>query len=833
MLWPVFVFWATALVLLRVPSVALVYALFAAMPFGALAVVPPPMLHGLALAPAPMVAVLLVARCLGTEDGRRWFVYACRSVEHFVPLLGFWAVAVVTTLVSPTLFGGSVEVVPLAADGPGPIATAPLGPSLQQASQLGHVTLSVFVVIAAARLLRRERTRAHALRAMMLGGSVATLTGLLARPAPGEPFAGLMRDPADFGTLCVMFVATLWFHRRSVRDRWLRTVFVPWLCLSLGIMAWLSAAPVAWTGLALVAGAGALEASWRALRPRVRASRDEPRDEPRGGVRDGTQARSRRRRVPSGARRVTLLSLTALALLAGSGPAYDRAADLLARLAPAGTALAHDAASGAERAALAAASVRTALDTWGLGVGVGGHRAPDAFLGLVSGVGVLGTLCCVAFVVATWAWRPSRRPHRGPHVDGRVPVERAVHRRGRARRRRRRGLRAVPGAAVRQLGGAAARLARGAAAAVGRGRRGAAPQGAARGADAPSRPGGRIPDAPVGRCDSRGAAAASDRGADDALRRDRGAGARSGRAGRRRGGDDRARPDGRGRRRVAGGRRDVGPGRAGARLRRDGRGPGMTVRRARVLRHHRMKTPTATGAALASIALVAGCGITPTLTPDSARGVGAGNARATFQAIPSLGVAATYGVTDRLDVQAVAELRGSVAVAGKYTLVDAPDVAVAVEGRGFAGLGEDVAKASGLSAGAVIELGGERLRLVAGARYDELIHETYPDDAGYLSSDLRPGPGQDYGTIVQTYAMLSLGNARGSRITLGATCDHYVALDDAPDQDGDVPDERGCYPVLGMSIPFGRLWGRGAPPADDPPTASVDGAEGAEGAEGG
>ena len=256
-----------------------------------------------------------------------------------------------------------------------------------------------------------------------------------------------------------------------------------------------------------------------------------------------------------------------------------------------------------------------------------------------------------------------------------------------------------------------------------------------------------------------------------------------------------------------------------------------TARRARIVTASRnaprAATQAATRAALASIALVAGCGITPTLTPDSARGVGAGNARATFQAIPSLGVAATYGVTDRLDVQAVAELRGSVAVAGKYTLVDAPDVAVAVEGRGFAGLGEDVAKASGLSAGAVIELGGERLRLVAGARYDELIHETYPDDAeATCSSDLRPGPGQDYGTIVQTYALLSFGSARGNRLTLGATCDHYVALDDVPDPDGDIPDERECYPVLGVSIPFGRLWGRGAPPTDDPPTGRVDGAEG-------
>ena len=417
MLWPVVAFWTIALLALRGPSVGLVYALFAAMPFGALAVVPPALLGGLTLTPTSVVAALLVARCLGTADGRRWFAYALRSVEHFVPLLGFWAVAVVTTLVSPTLFGGRVEVVPLRGDALDPGATAPLAPSLQQASQLGYVTLSVFVVIAAARLLGRERTRGHVLRAMMLGGSVTVLTGSLDRllaggadplgplrtanyaiaarwwdgPLAERPLAGLMPDPNGFGALCVMFVATLWFHRRSVRERWLRAVFVPWLCVLLGVMVWLSASPLAWTGLAIVVVAGAAEASWRAVRPRVRACR--------------------RRRTPSGARRFVLLSLTVLALFAGSAPVYDRAAELAARFVPAA---AMDAsASVPDRAELGTVSIRSALDTWGLGVGVGGTRAPGWFLGLLSGVGVLGTLCCVGFVAATWAWRPSRRRTEG------------------------------------------------------------------------------------------------------------------------------------------------------------------------------------------------------------------------------------------------------------------------------------------------------------------------------------------------------------------------------------------------------------------------------------
>ena len=421
MLWPTAVFWAAALVLARGPSVRLVYALFAAMAFGAFAVVPPELVGGLTLTPAPVVATLLVLRCLGTADGRRWFVYACRSVEHFVPLLGFWTVAVLTTLFAPALFGGRVEVVPLRGDGPDPGATVPLSPSLQQLSQLGYVTLSVLVVIAAARLLRREETRRHVLRAMMLGGSLMVLTGLADRlftgvgtadplgplrtasyaiaaqswsgPLADRPLSGLMPDSGAFGTLCVMFVATLWFHRRGVRDRWLRTVFVPWLCVLLGFMVWLSMSSLAWTGLLLVVVAGVAEASWRALRPRVRLPR--------------------RTRTSTGARRFVLLSLTGLALFASSGAAYERAAAVVGRLVPPRAVAVSE--PGPERDELQAVSLRSALDTWGVGVGLGGTRAPNSFLALLSGVGVLGTLCYLGFVAATWAWRPPRR-----RTEGRV-----------------------------------------------------------------------------------------------------------------------------------------------------------------------------------------------------------------------------------------------------------------------------------------------------------------------------------------------------------------------------------------------------------------------------
>ena len=163
-------------------------------------------------------------------------------------------------------------------------------------------------------------------------------------------------------------------------------------------------------------------------------------------------------------------------------------------------------------------------------------------------------------------------------------------------------------------------------------------------------------------------------------------------------------------------------------------------------------------------ALVAGCSITPTLAPDSARGVGADRTEVGAFLLPSLGATATRGITDRLDVDASAELVGIVSLGAKYTLVDRPGFALAVEGRGFGGFGEDVAESRGLSAGPVAEIGVDPLRLVAGARWHELKHDTYPDaEDGYVDwGEIRPRPGDDYGS-----------------------------------------DERACYPLAGISLPLG------------------------------
>lgn len=215
----------------------------------------------------------------------------------------------------------------------------------------------------------------------------------------------------------------------------------------------------------------------------------------------------------------------------------------------------------------------------------------------------------------------------------------------------------------------------------------------------------------------------------------------------------------------------------------------------------------ASSCALAAL-VAAGCSITPSLPPTTARGVGAGETHVGAWALPSLGGTVTRGLTDRLDVAASAELVGIVSLGAKYTVLDRPDFAIALEGRGFFGFDDSVAKARGIGAGPVFEIGSDPVRLVAGARYDELEHETY-DDESYLDwGDLKPGRGQDYGSIVQAYAVVAFDFTSRGHLLLGASCDFYVALDRSPDIYGDRPDGHACYPMAGIDLSLGRANGR-------------------------
>ena len=407
--WPLVVFWTVATVGLLRPTTVLLYALFVSMPFGSLAVVPPELTGGLSLTPAPVVTMLIVAKCLWSREGRRWFVSACTSPGPVASLFVFWIVAAFTTLFAPLFFAGEVEVIPVRdpADG-----AALLAPSLQQFSQLGYMSVSVFAVVACARLLAAQAVRQHVLRAMMAGAAVLCVTGLLdwlAQTVELDAVLGPLRtatyaiatdsrigtlemkrisgvspEPAVFGSLCVTFLATLWFFRPVMRDVWMR-VTASVLCAVLALMIFLSTSTTAYVGLALFLVIVMLETWWRLLVSRRRSL-------------SRRIAWGRNRRLAA----VALAIFGAFAVFPGAHVALAEAIDTVVLQKT-------ESQSFDERSMWTSVSLQSAIDTHGFGVGLGGTRASNSFVAMLSNVGLLGTLLYVGFLAATYLLRPAKR----------------------------------------------------------------------------------------------------------------------------------------------------------------------------------------------------------------------------------------------------------------------------------------------------------------------------------------------------------------------------------------------------------------------------------------
>ena len=405
---PVFVFWAVALAGLRGSPVVLLYALFAGIPFAALAVVPVELTGGLTLTPAAVVTLLLVLKCLWRPAGRRWFAYASTSLNHFALLFAFWVVAVLTTVFAPRLFAGEVEVISMRGI---MNETTLLVPSVQQFSQLGYISVSVFAVIAAGRYLQGQRVRQHVLRAMALGAAVLCVTGLLdwlSKEHPEiEPWlepvrtasyaitgggvladmprvSGVTPEPSTFGSLCVTFLATLWFYRRVMLDGWLRNLVAPLLCAGLAAMIWLSTSTTAYVALGFLVLVAVAETLWRLVLSRRRT-------------------RARRIAWSQGRRLVALTALVA-AFFALSPELYDRAQEVVDTVVLKKT----ESGSYDERSMWTAVSLQSAIDTLGFGVGLGGTRASNSFVAMLSNVGLVGTLLYLGFIAATYLRRPAR-----------------------------------------------------------------------------------------------------------------------------------------------------------------------------------------------------------------------------------------------------------------------------------------------------------------------------------------------------------------------------------------------------------------------------------------
>ena len=169
----------------------LIYVFFASLSFGSLAVLPTAVTGGLTFTPTPIVALLIVLRCLLVRRGFGGMLTVAFSRRRLLLLVLFWTVAVWVTVFMPRIFAGRTDIIPFRGEMHGP---SPLHPSLQNVSQLAYLTISVLATIAFATLLRDPNLRRHGLRAVCLGAAFAVATGALDFASSYLPVAPLL-DP--------------------------------------------------------------------------------------------------------------------------------------------------------------------------------------------------------------------------------------------------------------------------------------------------------------------------------------------------------------------------------------------------------------------------------------------------------------------------------------------------------------------------------------------------------------------------------------------------------------------------------------------------------------
>ncbi|MER2509528.1 MAG: DUF1553 domain-containing protein, partial [Amaricoccus sp.] len=269
----------------------LIHAFFVSLPFGSFAVLSPGVTGGLTLTPTPMVALLILLRCLVRRGGLDALLTEALARRRMLLLFLFWVVAALITAFMPRVMAGRVDIIPFRGE---MLGATPLRPTAQNVSQFAYLTISVFVAFAFAVLLRAPGMRQCALRALNLGALATVITGALDFASTWLPLTplldpfrtatyallvthevlgakrvvGLMPEASAFGSLAVGLLAMLWFFRRAIADRRLREVHAPVLMILLAVLVWRSTSTTAYVALGLLGLLAALEWCWRALAAR-------------------------------------------------------------------------------------------------------------------------------------------------------------------------------------------------------------------------------------------------------------------------------------------------------------------------------------------------------------------------------------------------------------------------------------------------------------------------------------------------------------------------------------------------------------------------------------
>ena len=404
MTYPAIIFW-----LLIVWSVAarpgtLLVLLFVSGPFASLALLPPDAI-GLSILPQSMFAVVLILKVLAPQlVPLSPKLLVGLQLRHLGFLALFLLVGAVATAIMPKLFAGQVVVVPMKELS----AVDLLSSTTQNFTQFGYVTLSVATAMAVTSMADEPSFTKTLLMAMLVGGMVCIITGLIDLVASStgmesllEPFrnanyallttgdvagtkraVGFTPEASVYGPMCVGSAASILLLRHLFaegRQRILATM----IGIGLVWMAVLSRSSTAYLGLAVFALL--YLANW--VRRAAFGS-------------------------PMGERALLGEAFVGLGVIAAVLFVLIARADLFDPLLNMVDEVIFNKPLSElyyERSLWNTTAWETVARTWGLGVGFGSTRTSNWFAAIVSNAGLIGTAFMAIFIVQTFVRRPRWR----------------------------------------------------------------------------------------------------------------------------------------------------------------------------------------------------------------------------------------------------------------------------------------------------------------------------------------------------------------------------------------------------------------------------------------
>jgi len=384
----------------------LLYILFGCMSFGSFAVITPALTR-VTLTATPIITMIFIARTLFVKDGLNTVVTYSFQANKLLYLFVFWVVATFVTISMPRFLKDWVFVIPMNLSAN---YAVPLEPTTQNFTQLVYISISILAVYAFGVFLQDMKMRQYALKAVCVGAIMVILTGILdfsSQFLPLEtllnPFrnaaygmltnvavlnskrvVGLMPEASSFGNLSLGFLSTLYFFRKTIENDKLRERIVPILIVLLLVMVWISTSSSAYVGLGAFGVFVILE--WL-----IRAHSSKK-----------NKIRSRGLIIELWLFNIFLIAFLLVVLFKPElfDPAIEMVDTMVFKKSETG--------SFEERNMWTSVSWQALIDSYGLGVGLGGTRASNGVVVLMSSVGILGAFFYYGFLLQTFFRRAAK-----------------------------------------------------------------------------------------------------------------------------------------------------------------------------------------------------------------------------------------------------------------------------------------------------------------------------------------------------------------------------------------------------------------------------------------